>query len=56
MFDASGVCWSELLCLPYFDAVNFVVVNAMHNLFLGMIKEHLYQVLGFMVKEQNIQS
>ena len=31
----SGIRWSELLRLPYFDASRFVVVDAMHNLFLG---------------------
>lgn len=41
-----GVRWSALLRLPYFDIVKFVVVDGMHNLFLGLIKDHFRQVLG----------
>lgn len=45
-FDATGVRWSELLRLPYFDIVRCVVVDSMHNLFLGLIKEHFEGILG----------
>ncbi|KAK0436315.1 uncharacterized protein EV420DRAFT_1652614 [Desarmillaria tabescens] len=41
-----GLRWSELLRLKYFDITRFVVVDAMHNLFLGLIKEHFEGVLG----------
>jgi hypothetical protein len=41
----SGIRWSELLRLPYFDASRFVVVDAMHNLFLGLVQEH-FDILG----------
>ena len=30
------VRWSELLRLPYFDPIRFLVVDPMHNLFLGI--------------------
>ena len=30
------VRWSELLRLPYFDLIRFLVVDPMHNLFLGI--------------------
>lgn len=43
---AHGIRWSALLRLPYFDIVRFVVVDGMHNLFLGLIKDHFRQVLG----------
>ena len=33
-----GVRYSELLRLPYFDAIRFTVVDPMHNLFLGTAK------------------
>ena len=42
----SGICWLELLRLPYFDIIQCVVVDAMHNLFLGLIKEHFIGILG----------
>lgn len=47
LFDRSGVRWSELLRLPYFDPSRFVVVDSMHNLFLGLIKEHFQGILGY---------
>jgi hypothetical protein len=46
IFKQSGIRWSELLRLPYFDIVQCVVVDAMHNLFLGLIKEHFSSILG----------
>lgn len=45
-FNKSGVRWSELLRLPYFDIARCVVVDSMHNLFLGLIKEHFTDILG----------
>ena len=30
------VQWSEMLRLPYFDPIRFLVVDLMHNLFLGI--------------------
>ena len=44
--DKTGVRWSELLRLPYFDPAQFVVVDPMHNLLLGLIHEHFTGVLG----------
>jgi hypothetical protein len=41
----TGIRWSELYRLPYFDPSRFVVVDAMHNLFLGLIQEH-FDILG----------
>ena len=55
-FASSGVKWSELLCLPYFDPTRFVVIDAMHNLFLSLINEHFQNILGIRLnkdKEQN---
>ena len=43
--DETGMRWSELLRLPYFDPSRFMVVNTMHNLFLGLIHEH-FEILG----------
>jgi hypothetical protein len=39
--------WSELLRLPYFDPSQFVVLDAMHNLFLGLINFHFCDLLGY---------
>ena len=32
----TGVRWSELLRLPYFDPIRFIIVDPMHCLFLGI--------------------
>ena len=54
VFAASGLRWSELLRLPYFDSSHFVVINAMHNLFLGRIQGHFQGILGIrLVKDSN---
>jgi len=42
----TGVRWSQLLRLPYFDPSRFVVVDPMHNLFLGLLHEHFNKILG----------
>ena len=36
-----GTRYTELLCLPYYDCVRFVVVDPMHNLLLGTAK-HMF--------------
>ncbi|KIK22681.1 hypothetical protein PISMIDRAFT_11400 [Pisolithus microcarpus 441] len=38
--------WSELLRLPYWDPTRFVVVEAMHNFFLGDLQHHCRKVFG----------
>ncbi|KZV91933.1 hypothetical protein EXIGLDRAFT_577710, partial [Exidia glandulosa HHB12029] len=40
----NGVKWSELLRLPYWDPTRFTVVDAMHNLLLGLIQHHVRKV------------
>ncbi|KAG1736388.1 uncharacterized protein EDB91DRAFT_1083356 [Suillus paluster] len=40
VFARHGVRWSELLRLPYWDPVRFIVIDGMHNLFLGVVQHH----------------
>jgi len=40
LYKRNGVHWSELLHLTYWDPVNWVVVDGMHNLFLGIVRHH----------------
>jgi len=54
-FASSGVKWSELLRLPYFDPTRFVVIDAMHNLFLGLINEHFQNILGIRLDKDKEQ-
>lgn len=42
-YGAYGVRYSELLTLPYFDVIQFHVVDPMHSLFLGIAK-HMVKV------------
>jgi hypothetical protein len=51
-FEKYGIRWSELLRLPYFDIVRCVVVDTTHNLFLGLIKEHLTGILGISLQSR----
>jgi hypothetical protein len=46
IFSEYGVRWSELLRLPYWDPTRHVVVDGMHNLFLGLVQFHHRIVLG----------
>lgn len=49
---ASGLRWSELLRLPYFDPTRFIVVDPMHNLLLGLMKTHFVDIPGYEMKEE----
>jgi len=51
IFAQTGVRWSELLRLPYFDPTRFVVVDVMHNLFLGLISKHFQDILGIRLEK-----
>lgn len=46
-----GIRWSELFRLKYWDPTKFVVVEGMHNLFLGLAQYHTRKVLGADVAE-----
>ncbi|KAG5221275.1 Polyketide synthase/peptide synthetase [Salix suchowensis] len=54
-FDQSGLRYTELLELPYFDPTRFIVVDSMHNLFLGLLKEHFTNVLGYNSKMKDAE-
>ena len=36
IFKETGVCWSKLLHLPYWDPTRFLAIDGMHNLLLGL--------------------
>ncbi|KAI0764182.1 hypothetical protein BD413DRAFT_494895 [Trametes elegans] len=42
--QAYATRWSALARLPYFDMVRMIVVDPMHNLFLGLVKTHFYHI------------
>ena len=55
-FASSSIKWSELLCLPYFDPTQFVIIDAMHNLFLGLINKHFQNILGICLNNNQEES
>ncbi len=46
IFKKTGVRWSELLRLTYWDPTRSIVVDGMHNLFLNLVKYHMETVVG----------
>jgi hypothetical protein len=46
LFKANGIRWCEFLLLPYWDPTRFIVVDPMHNLFLGVVQNHFRELLG----------
>ncbi|EJD44635.1 hypothetical protein AURDEDRAFT_125187 [Auricularia subglabra TFB-10046 SS5] len=50
----NGVSWSELLRLPYWDPTRYTVVDAMHNLLLGLLQHHIRSV--WLVEEATKQT
>jgi hypothetical protein len=44
--QGTGIRFSEIFRLSYWDPTRQVVVDIMHNLFLGLIKRHYTKVLG----------
>lgn len=59
VFQRTGVRWSELLELDYWDPTKSVIVDAMHNLFLNLVKHHCrvilqIDLLGDMKDEESV--
>lgn len=46
VMDRTGVRFSELMRLPYWNPVRFTVIDTMHCLFLGVFKRHWCDVWG----------
>ena len=40
IFEATGIRWSALLDLPYWDPVRYTVIDSMHALDLGLLERH----------------
>ena len=45
LFKETGIRWSELLRLPYWDPTHFMVVDGMHNPFLGLVQFHFRDLI-----------
>ena len=46
LYAQNGVCWSVLWGLSYFNPMQSVIVDGMHNLFEGLVAYHCRTVLG----------
>lgn len=46
IFKEIGVRWSELNRLPYWDPILRVIIDGMHNIFLGLTQFHFRKVIG----------
>src|ERR1700742_2537707 len=46
LFRKNGIRWSPLWKLDYYDPTKMVVVDTMHNIFLGIIQFHVRQIFG----------
>ncbi|KAJ3502748.1 hypothetical protein NLJ89_g8745 [Agrocybe chaxingu] len=46
LFDQSGIRWSELLRLPYWDPIKFLMIDSMHGFFLRLFQRHCRQIWG----------
>ena len=49
LFKESGVRYSPLLLLPYWRPTRYVVVDTMHNLFLGLFQRHCRRIFGMSI-------
>jgi hypothetical protein len=45
LYKTNGVRWSVLLELPYWDPTKSIVVDSMHNLFLGLVRFHFRHII-----------
>ncbi|KAI1782190.1 hypothetical protein LXA43DRAFT_843670, partial [Ganoderma leucocontextum] len=45
-FARTGIRWSELLRLGYWNPILYVVVDSMHNLYLGLLQRHIRDIWG----------
>ena len=51
-FKKSGVRWSALLDLPYWNPILFSVVDSMHTAYLGLFQSHCRRVWGINVAKE----
>ncbi|KAJ3979398.1 hypothetical protein F5890DRAFT_1374771, partial [Lentinula detonsa] len=46
MFEQTGVRWSELLRLEYWDPIQNTVIDPMHGFYLGIFQRHCRNIWG----------
>ncbi|KAI9060067.1 hypothetical protein FKP32DRAFT_1578785 [Trametes sanguinea] len=53
LFKRTGIRYTELLRLPYWNPILYVVVDTMHNLYLGLIKRHIRDIWGMTTEKDD---
>ena len=53
IFKQTGIRWTELLNLPYWNPVSFLVIDSMHNLYLGLLQRHCRDVWGMNIQHED---
>jgi len=46
LFEQTGIRWSELLRLPYWDPTKYLVIDSMHAFLLGLFQRHCREIWG----------
>jgi hypothetical protein len=46
IYETTGIRWSELLTLPYWNPISHLAIDLMHNLFLGLLAYFITSVWG----------
>lgn len=46
IFEATGVRWSELLRLSYWDPTSYTAIDSMHCFYLGLFHHHVLNIWG----------
>lgn len=46
IFEDTGIRWTEFLNLPYWNPITNLVIDSMHNLYLGLLQRHCRKVWG----------
>ncbi|KAI0740921.1 hypothetical protein C8Q76DRAFT_596326, partial [Earliella scabrosa] len=53
IYDHSGIRWSELLRLTYWNPILYTVIDSMHNLYLGLLERHIRDFWGIATEEDD---
>lgn len=50
LFEEHGIRYSELLRLPYWNPVSYVVIDSMHGILLGLLRHHCRVLWGMNIR------
>lgn len=50
LFEKHGIRYSELLRLPYWDPLSYVVIDSMHGILLGLLRHHCRVLWGMNIQ------